>query len=101
MFADDKSIENMQQLFIEFKKYPVSYTHLDVYKRQITTTGGLFRKAEIKAMVGNIRNCALKTVVLPWGSSFLTVSYTHLHYYLYINMLWFSSGDTERELQYL
>ena len=26
---------------------------------KITTTGVLFRKAEIKAMVGNIRNCAL------------------------------------------
>jgi hypothetical protein len=33
----------------------------------------LFRKAEMKAMVGNMRNCALKTVVLPCGSSFLII----------------------------
>lgn len=33
MFADDKSIENMQQLFIEFKKYlelQKEYTKLEV-----------------------------------------------------------------------
>ena len=38
---------------------------------KITTTGVLFRKAEIKEIVGNMRSCALKTVVLPCGSSFL------------------------------
>ena len=32
---------------------------------KITTTGVLFRKAEIKATEGKIRNCALNTVVFP------------------------------------
>ena len=37
MFADDKSIENMQQLFIEFKKYlelQKEYTKLEVTENQ-------------------------------------------------------------------
>ena len=36
MFADDKSIENMQQLFIEFKKYlelQKEYTKLEVTEK--------------------------------------------------------------------
>ena len=38
----------------------------------MTTTGVLFRKAEIKAMEGNMRSCALQTVVFPCGNSFFT-----------------------------
>ena len=36
MFADDKSIENMQQLFIEFKKYlelQKEYTKLEITEK--------------------------------------------------------------------
>ena len=41
MFADDKSIENMQQLFIEFKKYlelQKEYTKLEVTEKLIQTS---------------------------------------------------------------
>ena len=38
---------------------------------KMTTTGVLFRKAEMNATEGRIRNCALNTVVFPCGSSFL------------------------------
>ena len=37
----------------------------------MTTTGVLLRKADIKEIVGSMRNWALNTVVFPIGSSFL------------------------------
>ena len=41
MFADDKSIENMQQLFTEFKKYlelQKEYTKLEIIEKTSQTT---------------------------------------------------------------
>lgn len=45
MFADDKSIENMQQLFIEFKKYlelQKEYTKLEVTEKLSKLLSTLF-----------------------------------------------------------
>ena len=58
----------------------VSYTHLDVYKRQIEERGDLLPKSELQEAITYLRNEWNAVVdIFNYGDTYLAVSYTHLH----------------------
>ena len=68
---------------------PVSYTHLDVYKRQVYTVGAKTKKVFLTTALGAIVNLGTNLILVqPFGMQGIamgtclgSVSYTHLDVY--------------------
>ena len=64
----------------------VSYTHLDVYKRQICEAGTLFNKMKTETKSGHIT--ALRELIPMLEGTYSPVAYTHLCFWTKRRMHW-------------